>query len=90
PSDLAASMGLLGQQDHPDVVAAVEHCIRVVKSLGKPVGVNAFAEPLARRYLAVGADFILVGADVALLARGSERLAELYVADQGGAVASSY
>ncbi|WP_426996198.1 HpcH/HpaI aldolase family protein [Pseudarthrobacter sp. N5] len=81
PSDLAASMGLLGQQDHPDVVAAVESTIREVKSAGKAVGVNAFAETTARRYLAAGADFILVGADVALLARGSEGLAATYIPD---------
>ncbi|WP_205787179.1 aldolase/citrate lyase family protein [Specibacter cremeus] len=79
PSDLAASMGVIGQQEHPDVVAAVEHCLRVAKAAGKPVGVNAFAEATARRYLAAGADFILVGADVALLARGSEALAAKYV-----------
>jgi len=79
PSDLAASMGLLGQQDHPDVVAAVEGVIKAVKAAGKAVGVNAFAEATARRYLASGIDFILVGADVALLARGSEALAARYI-----------
>jgi 4-hydroxy-2-oxoheptanedioate aldolase len=81
PSDLAASLGLLGQQDHPDVVAAVERTIRAVKAAGKPVGVNAFAEATARRYLAAGVDFLLVGADVALLARGSEALAATYLPD---------
>ena len=79
PSDLAASMGHLGQQDHPEVLAAVEHCIRAVKAAGKPVGVNAFAEATARRYIEAGVDFILVGADVALLARGSEALAAEYI-----------
>lgn len=79
PSDLAASMGLLGQQEHPEVVAAVERTIAAVRSAGKPVGVNAFAEATARRYLAAGVDFILVGADVALLARGSEALAATYI-----------
>ncbi|GAB3119742.1 aldolase/citrate lyase family protein [Glaciibacter psychrotolerans] len=79
PSDLAASLGLLGQQEHPDVVAAVEHCIRTVAALGKPVGVNAFASATAERYLAAGANFVLVGADVSLLARGSEALAARYI-----------
>jgi 4-hydroxy-2-oxoheptanedioate aldolase len=79
PSDLAASMGLLGQQDHPDVIAAVSHCIRTVSELGKPVGVNAFAPATAQRYLDDGADFVLVGADVAILARASEKLAETYI-----------
>ncbi|MCC3294262.1 2-dehydro-3-deoxyglucarate aldolase [Arthrobacter sp. zg-Y411] len=85
PADLAASMGLLGQQEHPDVIAAVEQCIRVVKAAGKPVGVNAFAEATARRYIDAGVDFILVGADVAMLARGSEALAAKYIpaADEG-------
>ncbi|MFU8945528.1 HpcH/HpaI aldolase family protein [Mycetocola zhadangensis] len=79
PSDLAASMGLLGQQEHPDVVASVEHAIRTISELGKPVGVNAFDPKVAERYLAAGADFVLVGADVSLLARGSEALAAKYV-----------
>ena len=32
PSDLAASMGLLGQQEHPEVRAAVEHCLAAANS----------------------------------------------------------
>jgi 4-hydroxy-2-oxoheptanedioate aldolase len=90
PSDLAASMGVLGEQEHPDVVAAVEHCIKAATAAGKPVGVNAFAEATARRYLAAGADFVLVGADVALLARGSEALAAKYVQAPGTGPTSSY
>jgi len=78
PSDLAASMGLLGRQDHPDVVHAVATCITAARRAGRKVGVNAFAPALARRYIDAGADFILVGADVDLLARGSERLMSAY------------
>jgi len=78
PSDLAASMGLLGQQTHPDVVAAVLRAFDAVRSAGKPVGVNAFDPVAARNYLDAGARFLLVGADVALLARGSEALAAAY------------
>ena len=75
PSDLAASMGLLGAQTHPDVVAAVLDAFAAVRASGKPVGVNAFDPDAAQRYLDEGASFVLVGADVALLARGSEALA---------------
>ncbi|WP_300267007.1 HpcH/HpaI aldolase/citrate lyase family protein [Microbacterium sp.] len=75
PSDLAASMGLLGQQEHPDVVAAVEHTIAEVRAAGKPVGVNAFNPEAARRYLDAGAHFALVAADVSILARATEKLA---------------
>ena len=82
-SSLAASMGFLGQQDHPEVVDAVLHAIRVGAELGKPVGVNAFAPDAADRYLAAGAAFVLVGADVALLARASEALADRFIGDTG-------
>jgi len=78
PSDLAASMGVLGQQEHPEVRAAVEHCIAAAKAAGKPAGVNAFNPATARSYFAAGAAFVLVGADVAILARGSEALAAEY------------
>ncbi|MFE7844026.1 HpcH/HpaI aldolase/citrate lyase family protein [Microbacterium sp. NPDC057407] len=79
PSDLAASMGLLGRQTHPDVTSAVRRAFEAVRGAGKPVGVNAFDPDVARSYLDAGAAFVLVGADVALLARGSERLAADFV-----------
>jgi 4-hydroxy-2-oxoheptanedioate aldolase len=75
PADLAASLGHLGEQDHPEVVNAVEDAIKAITAAGKPAGVNAFPPDLAERYLQAGARFILVGADVTLLARGSEQLA---------------
>ncbi len=75
PSDLAASMGLLGQQTHAEVTAAVLGTFESVRAQGKPVGVNAFDPAQAQRYLDAGASFVLVGADVSLLAQGSEALA---------------
>lgn len=90
PSDLAASMGLLGQQDHEDVVSSVEACIKVAKSAGIKVGVNAFAPATADRYIAAGVDFILVGADVALLARGSEALADRFISKAPKETRTSY
>jgi 4-hydroxy-2-oxoheptanedioate aldolase len=90
PSDLAASMGLLGQQEHPEVRAAVEHCLAAARTAGKPAGVNAFNPETARGYLAAGAAFVLVGADVALLARGSEALAAQYIKPAEGDAPASY
>lgn len=75
PSDLSASMGFLGQQRHPDVVAAVHRTFASVRAAGTPVGVNAFDPAAAREYMDAGASFVLVGADVTLLAHGSEALA---------------
>lgn len=79
PSDLAASMGLLGEQTHPDVRAAVARTCGAVRAAGKPVGVNAFDPAVARSYIDAGAAFVLVDADVALLARGSEALATTWI-----------
>lgn len=95
PSDLAASMGLIGQQAHPDVVAQVHRAIEAGRRAGKPVGINAFDPALANAYLDAGIDFILVGADVALLARQSEALAATFIdarvslSAAGGSVAAS-
>lgn len=86
PADLAASMGLLGQQSHPDVVAAVLHTIAAGTAAGKPVGVNAFVPADAERYMKAGASFVAVGADVAILARQTEALVDRFIgAEAAGA-----
>ncbi|MET3468439.1 HpcH/HpaI aldolase/citrate lyase family protein [Microbacterium sp. NPDC006705] len=90
PSDLAASMGLLGQQSHPDVVAAVRRVFADARSAGTPAGANAFDPALARGYAEAGADFLLVGADVALLARGSEALAAAWVPEADRTTRAGY
>lgn len=90
PSDLAASMGHLGRQTHPDVVKAVTRVFAEVKDAGKPVGVNAFDPETAEMYLTQGADFVAVGADVALLARASEALAARFIPASPNAPAESY
>lgn len=90
PSDLAASMGLLGQQSHPEVTAAVLRTFDAVHAAGKPVGVNAFDPAVAQSYAEAGADFIAVGADVALLARGTEALAARWAQESDSAERASY
>lgn len=81
PSDLAASMGLLGQQTHPDVTEAVMATFDAVRAAGKPVGVNAFDPDQARAYLDAGASFVLVGADVGLMMNGARAWAKTWVQD---------
>lgn len=81
PSDLAASMGLIGQQQHPDVLAAVDKAMQAAIKAGVPVGVNAFNRDQARAYLDAGAEFVLVGADVQLLATSARNLAEEFKTD---------
>ncbi|MEU4837535.1 HpcH/HpaI aldolase family protein [Nocardia testacea] len=90
PSDLAASMGLIGRQTHPDVVNAVKRAFAGIIAAGKPAGVNAFDPASARDYTAAGAEFVLVGADVALLARGSEQLADAFIGGPDASGRASY
>src|SRR5699024_12715684 len=83
PSDLAASMGLLGQQTHPEVTDAVARTFEAVRAAGKPVGVNAFDPDQVRQYRGAGASCALVGADVGLMMDGARPGAESRVQDCG-------
>ena len=74
PSDLAASMGLLGQQQHPDVLAAVDKTFKAVRDAGKLVGINAFNLEQAQAYIDAGASFVCVGADVQQLESATRAL----------------
>lgn len=85
PADLAASMGLLGQQNHPEVEAGVLRAIEAGRAAGKPVGVNAFVPADAERYMRAGASFVAVGADVAILARQTEALVDRFIPADGAA-----
>ncbi|MEI5584980.1 MULTISPECIES: HpcH/HpaI aldolase/citrate lyase family protein [unclassified Agromyces] len=91
PADLAASMGRLGDPSHPEVVKAVVASIAAARRAGKPAGVNAFVPDEAERYLEAGAAFVAVGADVALVARATEALADRFIGGDraDGAAATS-
>lgn len=90
PADLCASMGLPGQQGHPDVVAAVHRVFEAAHAAGKKVGVNAFDPAAADAYLEAGADFLSASADVTILARGSEALAARFIPASGATGADTY
>ena len=78
PSDLSASMGLLGQPAHPQVQQAILDGIKVVRAAGKAPGVLAPDPNLARLYLDAGALFVAVGVDTTLLTRACRDLAAAY------------
>ena len=75
PSDLAASLGHVGEPGHPDVSRAVEDTITRIRQAGKPAGVLATDPAVARRCIDLGTTFTAVGTDIGILARTSERLA---------------
>lgn len=75
PGDLSTSLGFLGQQNHPEVVAVIEDAIARIRRAGKHAGILTANEELAQRYIAAGTRFTAVGSDMGLLARSSEALA---------------
>lgn len=78
PSDLAATMGHLGNPTHPEVLSVIEGAIERIKKAGKPPGILTFDEPLIKRYAGLGCRFIAVGADIILLARTVRELSKKF------------
>jgi len=74
PADLSASLGFLGQPNHPDVRAMIEDGIRRVRALGKAAGVLATDQAVAHAYIECGANFVGVGVDTTLLVRSAKAL----------------
>lgn len=78
PSDLAASLGHIGDMQHPTVQKAIEDAGRRLKAVGKAAGILTLNEDEARRYIGWGYTFVAVGADVGLLARSADALAKTF------------
>src|SRR5437763_2874587 len=75
PSDLAAALGHLGDNGHPNIRAAIEDAVQRIRKAGKAAGILASLEADARHWLAQGCTVVAVGSDLGLLARSSEALA---------------
>lgn len=78
PADLAASMGHLGNAAHPEVQAAIVKCMIRIKELGKFSGILSGDQELVSRYTDLGARFIGIGCDTAVLAKGAKSLLESF------------
>jgi len=75
PSDLSASMGHVGNPNHPDVQAAITAVPNRLKSIGKPAGILTPVEAEARRYIEAGYVYVAVGSDLGVLANQTAALA---------------
>jgi 2-dehydro-3-deoxyglucarate aldolase/4-hydroxy-2-oxoheptanedioate aldolase len=73
PSDLAASMGHIGEIEHPDVQDLIKEAATMARSIGKPIGIIGQNPEAARTFLSYGFTFVAVSSDIAMMAnRASE------------------
>jgi 2-keto-3-deoxy-L-rhamnonate aldolase RhmA len=75
PYDLSASLGLLGQVDHPDVLAAIARVRDACRELGKPVGFFGATPSAVAQAIAEGCTLIVVGVDTVMLASRAQEVA---------------
>ncbi len=78
-NDLTMEMGVPGQLDHPEVVAAYETMIAACRKHGKHPGMGGVYQPaLMRRYIEMGVRLVLSGSDLSfLMAAAKARVEEL-------------
>lgn len=78
PSDLSASMGLIGQAGHKDVQAAIKRGLDLATAAGKPCGFLTADEAMARRMFDWGYCFVAVGSDLGVLTGSATALYERF------------
>jgi 2-keto-3-deoxy-L-rhamnonate aldolase RhmA len=78
PTDLSASMGLLGQYDHPQVVAGIERIVAAARANGLSVGVGVGTSEVAAAMIRHGVQWVqLSGSDAYLWQRFEQLDAEV-------------
>jgi 2-dehydro-3-deoxyglucarate aldolase/4-hydroxy-2-oxoheptanedioate aldolase len=78
PADLSASMGLLGNMTHPDVLAKLKQGAEACKSLGKPLGIVGPNPDIVARYIEFGFTWVAMGSDIAMMVgRAQEWISKL-------------
>ncbi|MBE2220147.1 MAG: 2,4-dihydroxyhept-2-ene-1,7-dioic acid aldolase [Anaerolineae bacterium] len=74
PYDLSASLGLLGQIEHPEVVAAIDRVTAVCQQAKIPLGVFGLSATAVQPYIEKGYTLITVGVDTLLLSSAASSL----------------
>jgi 4-hydroxy-2-oxoheptanedioate aldolase len=83
PADLSASLGHVGDPNHPEVQAAIEDAIARILKAGKAPGILTSDEAQAKHYLSLGALFVAVGLDTQILVRQTAALAKKFKPNAG-------
>ncbi len=74
PYDLSASLGKMGQVDHPQVVEAIARVAEVCSSMKMPLGIFGMSAEAVRPYRDRGFNLIVAGVDTVLLSAAAGRL----------------
>jgi 4-hydroxy-2-oxoheptanedioate aldolase len=74
PSDLAASLGYIGRNAHPDVRAMIADACRRARAIGTPIGILAPIEADARAFIELGFGYVAVGSDIGVLRNAVDQL----------------
>ncbi len=80
PTDLGQSLGVVGQRDHPDLVAAIERIADAALDSGKLLGILVSDEADAARWIAQGARYICFNIENLLRASSQRILAAVEAA----------
>jgi 4-hydroxy-2-oxoheptanedioate aldolase len=67
PADLSASMGHLGDMNHPDVLARLAEGTAACRAAGKPVGIVGGNPETVEKYLALGFTWVAMGSDIGMM-----------------------
>ena len=78
PTDLAASLGHVGEPGHPKVKMIIEDAIRRIRTCGKPAGILTPDAAFAARCIELGTTVTAVGVDAGIHARITDALVTLY------------
>ena len=74
PSDLAASMGYVGQPTHSEPRKLILDACTRAKAVGVPIGILAPVEADAQMFLETGFTFVAVGSEIGLLRKATDDL----------------
>jgi 4-hydroxy-2-oxoheptanedioate aldolase len=78
PADLHASLGFPGETRRPEVMDMIIKATKRIRKAGKAPGFLTAVEEDANRVLAAGSQFVAVGSDIGILARGADNLRVKY------------
>lgn len=76
PADLAASLGHLGETQHPEVQAAIEDAFRRLRAINKPAGYLTLNQREAKSRLTQGIDVVGVATDTSIVNSGAAQIVD--------------